>query len=60
MVGFVLRPLRQQPSVSIMMLDEREELWWGFVLRPLRQQASVSIMMLDEGEELWWGLCYGL
>ena len=56
----MLRPLRQRASVSIMMLDEGEELWWGFVLRPLRQQASVSIMMLDEGEELWWGLYYGL
>ena len=29
MVGFVLRHLRQQASVSIMMLDEGEELWWG-------------------------------
>ena len=60
MVGFVLRPLRQQASVSIMMLDEGEEFVVGSVLRPLRQQALVSIMMLDEGEELWWGLYYGL
>ena len=29
MVGFVLRPLRQQASVSIMRLDEGEELWLG-------------------------------